>query len=301
MNNRIVAIGECMVELSPGDSKDQFSLSFAGDTFNTIWYLKKLNPRNEINYFTRVGEDEISDRMLQFFEEHGIGTDFIKKTSGKTVGLYMISLKDGERSFSYWRGQSAARDLASDKLHLEQSLSDAKLIYFSGITLAILSENGRTQLIDALKAARRSGSKIAFDPNLRPKLWPDLITMCHEVMRAASVSDIILPSHEDEASFFGDQNPTETLHRYLEAGSTTVVVKNGAGEILFAHNGENGVHHPVPVERVIDTTAAGDSFNAGFLAGLEENKSIGDVISDACALAAKVIGGQGALVDFHKN
>jgi 2-dehydro-3-deoxygluconokinase len=115
-------------------------------------------------------------------------------------------------------------------------------------------------------------------------------------MRAATVSDVILPSHDDEAMFFGDANPDATLQRYLSAGATTVVVKNGGGDIVYSDAGHAGSLTPAMVEKIVDTTAAGDSFNAGFLAEFGSS-DIEGAIQAGCARAGKVIGGRGALVD----
>ena len=115
----IVAIGECMVELAPVANGEQFNMGYAGDTFNTAWYLRRLLGKDyQINYFTAIGTDALSDKMLRFFKHAGIGTDCILRRDARGVGLYMIQLQDGERSFSYWRSDSAARTLAADPVPL---------------------------------------------------------------------------------------------------------------------------------------------------------------------------------------
>ncbi len=298
---RVVLIGECMVEMAPAAQQESFQLSFAGDTFNTAWYLRKLRPNWRVDYVTQVGTDAISDQMVSFMQDHGIGTDHIGRNRDRTVGLYLISLRAGERSFSYWRGQSAARKLAGDAAALDAALLGADLVYISGITLGILDPEGRALLLDRLGAC---GARIAFDTNLRPALWPDPETMCAAMMQAAAISHIVLPSHDDEARYFGDTNPQATLQRYLGAGAGAVVVKNGPGEILFAEDGRHGSVRPEPVRAVIDTTAAGDSFNAAVLAGFAQGEPLAPHIARASRLAGRVICGRGALVeirDFEKE
>lgn len=295
MTQRFVAIGECMVELAPAETTGFFQRSFAGDTFNTTWYLKRLRPDWHVEFLTRVGRDEISDEMVSLFDTCGLGTENVQRADDRSIGLYMISLQDGERSFSYWRGQSAARQLAQDGPALANSFSGADMLYFSGITLAILEDHGRENLFTALSNARNAGAKIAFDSNLRPKLWPSESAMCDAVMQAAAISDIVLPSHDDEAAYFGDSNPDITLRRYVSAGAKTVVVKNGANPILYSHDGTKGQINPQPVSNIVDTTAAGDSFNAGFFAGLPGG--IDAAIVQGSRLAGKVIAGKGALVE----
>ena len=141
-----LSIGECMVELSPLGG-DDYRMGFAGDTFNTAWYARRLLPPEwTVAYGTCLGDDAVSDRMLRFMQGAGIDTETIREVPGRTVGLYMIQLQAGERSFSYWRGQSAARALADDAAWLEGIIAGAGAILFSGITLAILTPEGRAAL-----------------------------------------------------------------------------------------------------------------------------------------------------------
>lgn len=290
---RVVSVGECMIEMAPVEGA-QFSRSFAGDTFNTAWYLSQLQPDWQVDYFTAVGTDTASDQMIGFIDAAGIGTDTIIRDPNRTVGLYMIELDNGERSFSYWRSQSAARQLAALSTPMAKAFDGADVIFLSGITIAILEGNGRNRLLTALEAA--SDAMIVFDPNIRPKLWdhPDL--MRAEIMRFAEVSDVILPSYEDEAEYFSDSSQEATLERYLGAGASRVIVKNGPGEIIYSDNGKRGAFHPDAIATVVDSTAAGDSFNAGFLADYITTEDAHSAIAAGSALSARVIQARGALL-----
>lgn len=293
---RVLCIGECMAELAPLDRPGDFRLGFAGDTFNTAWYLRQLRGEMEVSYFTTLGGDDISERMLTFMADAGIGTEHIARSPERSVGMYLISLNNGERSFSYWRDTSAARLLADDAAALTAAMDDADLIYFSGITLAILSDAARGRFIDALKAARAKGKTIAFDPNLRPRLWTSADQMTGAIMAGAGVSDLVLPSFEDEETHFNDPDPDGTAERYLKAGATSVIVKNGADPVIYVDGGTRGEVSFAPITKVVDTTSAGDSFNAGYLATQGLDMSMEDRIGVAAALAGQVIGGKGALV-----
>lgn len=294
---RIVAIGECMVEMAPTDGGGTYQMGFAGDTMNTAWYLRGLlTHSDQVDFFSAVGTDAISDRMVGFLQSAGIGVDHIARRCDQTIGLYMIQLQNGERSFNYWRGQSAARRLAQDQAALSHALSGADIAYFSGITLAILPPNERAQLLAALGDFRASGGRVVFDPNLRPRLWDTPDDMTQTVCMAAKVSDIILPSFEDEAVWFSDVDPVATAHRYAQSGADLVVVKNGGGKILVLQGGKMAEFDPVVVGNVVDSTAAGDSFNAGFLASHIAGKTLGQSIHAASGLASKVIQNRGALV-----
>ena len=293
---RILAIGECMAELAPAEAPGEYRLGFAGDTFNTAWYIARLWPETSVSYFTAIGTDAISQQMRDVFSASGIDHGHVRVVPDRTVGLYLISLANGERSFSYWRGQSAARQLAADPDALAKAIGDADLVYFSGITLAILDPASRKTLLTALGTARAMGKVIAFDPNLRPRLWSDQTEMTDAVMQGAAVSDIALPSFEDEASWFGDADPVATADRYRSAGVTTVVVKNGAEPVHYRQGAARGFV-PVPaLPSVVDTTAAGDSFNAAILAGIGGNTPLPESIARACRLAGQVVQGRGALV-----
>ena len=93
---RVVCIGECMVELAPaGDGL--LRQGFAGDSFNTAWYLRQLRPDWVVDYVSRVGVDAISGAMLDFMAGAGIGTAHVARVADRTVGLYLITLNKGER------------------------------------------------------------------------------------------------------------------------------------------------------------------------------------------------------------
>ena len=282
--------------MSPTEIAGEFRRGFAGDTFNTTWYLRALRPEIQTRYITHVGNDDASNSMLGMMDDAGINTSYIGKSDTRTVGLYLISLNNGERSFSYWRGTSAARELGQNPTAIDHAIKDVDLIYFSGISLAILDETGRANLLNSLKRARANGKTIAFDSNLRPRLWANTTQMTQAIMDAAAVSDIVLPSYDDEVTFFDDANIDSTAARYLNAGAKTIVVKNGSGSVYFAHDSACGYVSTDAAGHVIDTTSAGDSFNAGFFAGVDRHMPIQTLIKNASQVARQVIGRKGALV-----
>ncbi|MHA7776558.1 sugar kinase [Roseibium sp. M-1] len=296
MPSKFLAIGECMVEMAPTGS-GTYAMGFAGDTLNTAWYARKCLPSDwTVGYYTAVGQDQVSQQMLTFLNGSDLDTSAIQQRDDRTVGLYLIQLKNGERSFAYWRSQSAARCLASDRSHLEAALAGAGLIYFSGITLAILPPEDRTAFMDALRAARSKGAKVAFDPNLRPRLWEDAETMRAVVTRAAGCCNFVMPSFEDELAHFGDATPEISADRYLAAGAGMVVVKNGPEEVICADAATRQAFQPAPVSGIVDTTAAGDSFNAAFLSEFLTSGDIPASVDAGASLAGKVIRHRGALV-----
>ena len=294
----VLAVGEAMVELSASATPGQWHLGFAGDTLNTAWYLRRLLPPEQaVGYLTRVGQGGFSRRMVDFIAQAGIVTDHVGTDPGREVGLYAIDLDRGERSFTYWRSASAARGLAEDADELSRAFARARVIYLSGITAAILPPPGRETLALALGQARDRGAQVVFDPNIRPRLWEDAATMRDQVTRFAGLSDLVLPSMDDEAAHFGDAGPGATIDRYLAAGAAQVVVKAGGGPVHYggpAQGCVEGLERAVPV----DTTAAGDSFNAGYLAARLQGRAVEEAIRAGHAIALRVVGARGALVEI---
>jgi 2-dehydro-3-deoxygluconokinase len=290
---RLVFIGECMVELAPEAAL--YRRGFAGDTFNMAWYAHRIAPDWQVDFVSAIGTDAVSQEMADFIAAEGIGTQHLFRIPDRSVGLYMISLQNGERSFSYWRSHSAAKLLAEDATALAASFANADLVTLSGITIAILDTKGRDTLAKALQDYRGKGGRVAFDPNIRPRLWASAEDMRATITRFAGLSDIALASYDDEATHFGDSSPAATLARYQNAGAVDVVVKNGADPMLAAIAGKTLTYSGPKVAHIVDTTAAGDSFNAGFLTQWLAGAAPETALAAGASLAAKVIQHRGAL------
>lgn len=294
---KVLSIGEAMVELSMAEN-GLWRLGIAGDTLNTAWYLRKLLPDAwRVGYCSRVGMGEFSQKAVDFIDAAAIDTSTIHRDSQHEIGVYAISLKDGERSFSYWRDNSAAKHLASDPEALAAALQNTDIAYLSGITLAILSDADRERMRTALGQAKQAGTRVVFDTNLRPRLWQSTAEMCREIETMASIADLILPSFDDEQDYFGDTDPKATINRYLSRGSGQVVVKAGGNAIHYAGHEAEGVVDDLPRETPVDTTSAGDSFNAGYLAAKLQGASVDNAIRAGHALSSQVIQYRGALVE----
>ncbi|MDX8450250.1 sugar kinase [Mesorhizobium captivum] len=295
--NGIASIGECMLELS-GQAGPNWRMGFAGDTFNTLWALHALSPERPATYISAFGDDPFSRDQIDFFAQNGIGIGDSPVIAGARPGLYAITLTGAERAFTYWRSDAAARQLASDPAALAKSLENQALVYFSGITLAILDGPARRTLLDAVANARAAGSLVAFDPNYRPRLWQSPEAAQTTILEALAVTDIALPTFPDEQMLFADETPQATAER-LGKQVGEVVVKNGEDAALVALN---GTAQPVPAVHVatpVDTTGAGDSFNGGYLAARLAGHAPADAARRAHQVAAAVVQVRGALAPFE--
>lgn len=293
----VASIGECMLELS-GQTGPNWRMGFAGDTFNTLWALHALSGERPATYVSAFGDDPFSQGQISFFAENGIGIGASPVIPGARPGLYAITLTGAERAFTYWRSDAAARRLASDPTALAKSLENQALVYFSGITLAILDGAARKTLLAAIAKARAAGSLVAFDPNYRPRLWQSREEAQAAILGALAVTDIALPTFPDEQMLFGDTAPQVTAERLGKLVSE-VVVKNGEEPALIA---TGGTLQPVPAQHVavpVDTTGAGDSFNGGYLAARLAGHVPAEAVQRAHHVAAAVVQVRGALAPFE--
>lgn len=294
----VVSIGECMVELARG-SDGRFGLSYGGDTFNTAVYLARCGI--SVAYATRLGDDPYSAAIIDLAKAEGIRTEHMARTPGRMPGLYIIeTTAGGERTFHYWRDRSPARELfeTADARTVIEAIEQARMVYLSGITLSLYAPAGLDQLFDALTRAKAAGALIAMDGNYRPRGWAGETERARAVMkRFWPTSHIALPTFEDEAALWGDTTPDDTITRLQDLGIREVVVKQGpAGAIVAGSGDEQRSAVPVP-ERVtaIDTSAAGDSFNAAYLAARLRNKSPREAAHAGHCLAGVVVQHRGAI------
>ncbi len=260
-----VAIGECMIELS-GQIGGAARLAFGGDTLNTTIYVARLGQPTA--YVTALGCDPFSEHMIAAWSSEGIDVSGVVRSATHLPGLYAITTDArGERSFHYWRAQSAARALFTldgAEAALERA-RNATCLYLSGITLSLYDRSGQDRLLALARAVRGKGGIVAFDPNYRPRGWADAATALAAFDAMAQIATIALPTHGDETMLRPGETPAETLARWRAAGVGEVVVKLGEQGVLV-DDGAAGVLVPTVAVTPRDTTGAGDSFNAAYLA-----------------------------------
>lgn len=305
---RIAAIGEVMIELAPFPTtdvtdKEVMAIGFAGDTFNTSVYMARAGVPTE--YVTLLGDDPYSEKILDVAHAEGIGTKMIQNMPGRQPGMYLIrNTADGEREFYYWRKEARARELFADKQSTEaltRELNQCDYVYLSGVTLAIISDHSRFVLLRFLKEYRKQGGKVCFDINYRPRLWDFDQDKAQYVMQAVMENtDIAMLTLDDEALLWGDGSIDSTIKRYAHCDIQELVLKRGADEVIVYVDGKEMKVPVAKVDGVIDTTGAGDSFNAGYLSARIQGLPYAQAALHGSHVASIVIRNRGAIVNKDK-
>lgn len=295
---RVASIGECMIELkqAQGDSQGGlYSRGYGGDTLNTSVYLARLGVA--VDYITALGDDPLSDEMVAGWAAEGVGTDRVLRLPGKLPGIYLIQTDDkGERRFFHWRENAAVRQLMNlpETDHMLASLASYDLVYLSAITLALYSGEGRARLFAALRRARDGGTRVAFDTNFRIRLWPDLDIARAVYREAFAATDIALASTEDLLPLYPGESNAGLMARIVSP-ETVLKLAEPASIVRFAGDLREVKAGPV-TQPVVDTTAAGDSFAAAYIAARFAGA---DAAEAACAghrLASVVVCYPGAII-----
>lgn len=290
---KVVVFGECMVELVSGQ-EDILHKGFAGDTYNTAVYLKRCASSVSVSFLTALGSDFLSDELLFKMGDELLNTEYVFRSEDRNLGLYMVRTDDhGERNFAYWRQNSAATQTIN---LLQNTKVETDFFYFSAISLAILDIQQRVKLFALIKQLKAAGCKISFDPNYRPKLWVDKAEAQKWTNAAYAISDLVFPGGDDHLQLYGHINSDDIFKHLAEYNIAEIVVKNGSSGVhILTPEGQNIV--PIEaVKNVVDTTAAGDAFNGGYLASRLSGGSVTDAASYGAKVAATVIGYPGAII-----
>ena len=294
--SRVACLGECMMELVERPD-GTLTRGFGGDTLNTALYFARLGVPTE--YVTALGTDPFSDEMLRAWQAEEIGTGAVVRRPGRLPGLYLIQTDEsGERTFFYWRDSAPVRQLFNipETPEVEAALRASELVYLSGITLSLFDEAGRNRLFETLDVARRQGSRVAFDTNFRPRGWPDLNAARAVYDRMFSRSDIVLASVEDNMLLHGSAEAADLIARLQAAHVPEMVVKlaKPACQVIVA--GADVLVQAEPVGEIVDTTAAGDSFAAAYIAARRAGASPERAARAGHRLAGVVVRHRGAII-----
>lgn len=296
---RVLCIGEPLVEFtSRPDAPSTFQRRAGGDTLNTAIYLSRLTARGTAAYLSALGDDPQSLWLRDQMKAEGVDCTPMMIQPGSRPGLSFIATNAaGERSFTYWREQSPFRGMFSNPERLS-ALDGAEMLFLSAITLAVLLPDGRDALLDALKRRRAEGADVVFDTNYRAALWPDAATARQVIGRAVSIASLVLPSLDDMTDCFGCAEPATAIATLRGFGQPEIILTTGGDTVLRCPAGTDTVHRhglPPPVA-ALDTTGAGDSFNAALLAARLAGQPIDHAINAAARLAAIVVTHPGAII-----
>lgn len=295
---RVAAVGECMLELQGQPFSAQMRQHYGGDTFNAACYLARCSDAR-VSYASALGDDTLSDALLQRWAAEGLQLDLVRRLPGRRPGLYQIEVDEqGERRFHFWRGQSAARDYFDSltPTPLEQAAGELDALLFSGISLAILPDAGRERLLQVAAKMRAAGKLVAFDNNYRPILWRDATTARHWFVRAFAVASLALITTDDHQALFGLASPEAATAAAQALAVPELALKRGAAPTLVGGGGHWSEVATERVAKVVDTTAAGDSFAGGYLSRRLRGATPAEAAAFGNRLAARVIQHPGAVI-----
>ena len=296
---RVALLGECLIELN-GDPFGPMHQTFGGDTLNTAVYLARLlRGTVDVQYLTAIGTDALSEGMLHRWRAEVIETSAVLRDPTRLPGVYLIQLDEqGERSFLYWRRESAARYLLRhpEFERVAAALAEADIIYVTGISLGVLPAEDRGRLVALLAELAARGKRLVLDSNYRPALWTSA-NAARSTLRALLPSVyLLLTTFDDEQQIWRDDTLDAACGRLHAAGVRVVVIKRGAAGCVYSDRTALVEVAASPVSGVVDTTAAGDAFNAAFLAGWLTGLDARGSCSLGNALAGIVIQHRGAII-----
>lgn len=300
MSYKICSIGECMIELTNIDNK-KYSLSVAGDTLNFCFYLNK--ELFKVFYFTAIGNSDISKEALIFFQKNNINTQLVHKDLSNEIGLYIIkNKKSGEKKFYYWRDNSAAKyylnNLKLKKIY--KKIYNFDFLYLTGITLSLIEKKNLNNLIDFINFCKSKNCKIIFDLNLRIKRWnkKDLLSFFKKILLKV---DILFASGEDIKLWKGNDNIITFLNIIKKNKiSHGIYRKNAKYNYSFLNKNKYVVQNKI-LNKVVDTSGAGDGYNAAYLNNFIQTNDPKKALKAASKIGAKIIMKKGAIVDVKEN
>ena len=289
----VLAIGEPMIEFNQTRAGETAWLQgFGGDTSNIVVAAARSGAR--CGYLSRIGDDAFGERLLALWKQEGIDASGVLVDPDAHTAVYFVEHDASGHRFSYLRRDSAASRLAPADLTPDIG-ARAAIVCASGISLAI-SPSACDTVFAAFEAARAKGARIAFDANLRERLWP-LPRARAMNSAAAAMADFFLPSLEDALTLSGlppASDPRAVLDWAHGLGAGTVVLKMGA-QGAIASDGKKVLKVVAHQVDSVDATGAGDCFCGAFLARTAAGDDLEAATRYANAAAALATTGFGAV------
>ncbi|GAB56615.1 2-dehydro-3-deoxygluconokinase [Glaciecola punicea ACAM 611] len=286
----IAILGEVMLEFS-STSERNYVLGISGDTYNTACTLAGLNI--SVTYITSLGEGQPAAIIRQDAQQRNVQILEPNSAFNKSAGLYIVyNDKDGERSFNYWRDDSAAKALFNNQdllLPLLNQVKNHDYLYFSGITLALINTSNASIFIRFLEHYRQLGGKVIFDPNYRPSLWLNQAAATQAIKGILPHVDIYLPGYEEEEILFACTSSKDIFERLLAIDISETVIKNGSRNCSIIYNHCLTTVSITPSKNVIDTTGAGDTFNGGYIGARLAGLTPYDAVNFAAKAASQIL------------
>ena len=300
---KIVSIGECMLEMQR-EADGRYLLTHGGDTFNFAQYLAWLSgEEDKVFYLTAIGNDSLSEEMLNSWKYAGLQTDLIMHDKERTSGLYFANTDaEGNRDYIFYRSTAAAKEMFSHPKSQEifKRALEGDVIYASLISLMILSPSDREKLIAVFEAANNKGITTVFDTNFRASGWISSKEAKEWLEKIAPFTSIALPTNDDCLHIFDEKEPDAIIERFQALGVKEVVVKCGADGCQGSSEGNTFKVKPSAPIEALDTTAAGDSFNAGYLYGKLRGHTPAISAQVGNQIAGEVIQHRGAIIPKEK-
>ena len=291
----LVCLGEAMVEFNQSrDEPTRYTAGFGGDTSNCAIAAARIGAKS--GYITQLGDDVFGQQLQALWRDEHVDTGGVRMLPGAETGVYFVTHGPQGHGFTYRRANSAASRMSADDAAFAPCLQQAAragTLHVSGISQAI-SASARDTVFAAIALARKSGARVSYDLNFRPRLWS--VDAARPVIeRTVALCDIFLPSIDEVALLAGTRTPQEALQWAHGLGAPTVLLKAGAEGCWVSQRGATPTQLTPHRVQPVDATGAGDCFAGCLLARLAAGDDLLSAARAANVAAALSTLGVGAV------